>query len=165
MDKSHPMMPPCINIHLLLDRATLQKEESSLLTICPLCSQAHGDELAVYFEPGGLAELKVRSSIVRAENVMLALGPVGRGTAHHPNYGIIGDGLGKGYSQDGDDENSFGHEAIGTSPLVSDKSIPGGCGHDSALVNVTQESTPPQAHHVCHSQPLEVDGTNVLQPV
>jgi hypothetical protein len=60
---------------------------------------------------------------------VLALGPVGRGTAHHPNYDIFGDGLGKGYSQDhsemGDDENSFGHEAIGTSPLVSDKSIPG----------------------------------------
>ena len=61
----------------------------------------------------------------------------------------------------GDDENSFGHEAIGTSPLVSDKSIPGVCGHDSALANVTQESTPTQAHHVCHSQPLEVDGANV----
>ena len=127
-----------------------------------------GDELAVYFEPGGLAELEVRSSIEWAQNVVLALGPVGRNTAHHPNYDIFGDGLGKGYSQDsemGDDENSFGHEAIGTSPLVSDKSIPGGCGHDSALANVTQESTPPQAHHVFHSQPLEVNGANVLQPV
>ena len=127
-----------------------------------------GDELAVYFEPGGLAELEVCSSIERAQNVMLALGPVGRGTAHHPNYDIFGDGLSKGYSQDpkmGDNENSFGHKAIGTSPLVSDKSIPDGCGHDSALANVTQESTPPQAHHVFHSQPLDVDGANVSQTV
>ncbi len=122
--------------------------------------------MAVYFELGGLAELEVRSSIERAQNVVLALGPVGRGTAHHPNYDIFGDGLSKGYSQDpemGDDENSFGHEAIGTSPLVSDKSIPDGCGHNSALANVTQESTPPQAHHVFHSQPLDVDGANVSQ--
>jgi hypothetical protein len=99
---------------------------------------------------------------------MLAMGPVGRGTAHHPHYDIIGDGFGKGYSQDsemGDDEDSFGHKAIGTSPLVSDKSIPGRCGHDGALANVTQEPTPPQAHHVCHSQPLEVDNANVSQLV
>ena len=127
-----------------------------------------GDELAVYFEPGGLAKLEVRSSIERAQNVVLALGPVGRGTAHHPSNDIFGDSLGKGYSQDsemGNDENSFGHEAIGTSPLVSDKSVPDRCGRDSALANVTQESTPPQAHRVFHSQPLEVDGANVSQMV
>ena len=128
-----------------------------------------GDELAVYFAPGGLAELEVNSSIERAQNVILALGPVRRSTANHPNYDSIGDGLGSGYSQDsemGDDENSLGHEAIGTSPLVSeDKSIPGRCGRDSTLANVTQESTPPQAHHVCYSQPLEADGNSVLQPI
>jgi len=127
-----------------------------------------GDELAIYFEPGGLAELEVRSSIERAQNVVLALGPVGCGTAHHPNYGIFGDGLGKGYSQDsemGDDENSFGHEAIDTSPLVSDKSIPAGCDRDSALAKVTQASTPPHAHQVFHRQPLEVDSANVSQLV
>jgi hypothetical protein len=98
----------------------------------------------------------------------VATGPVGRGTAHYPHHDTIGDGLGKGYSQDsemGDDKDSFGHEAIGTSPLFSDKSIPGGCGQDSALANATQESTPPQAHHVRHSQPLEVEGANVSQPV
>ncbi len=95
-------------------------------------------------------------------------GPVRRGTAHRPHHDTIGDSLGKGYSQNskmGDDEDSFGHEAIGTSPLFSDKSIPGGWGHDSALANATQESTPPRAHHVCHSQPLKVDGANVSQPV
>jgi hypothetical protein len=99
---------------------------------------------------------------------VLALGPVGRGTAHHPSNDIFGDSLGKGYSQDsemGDDENSFGHEAIGTSPLVSDKSVPDGCGRDSALANVTQESMPPQAHRVFHSQPLEVDDANVSQTI
>ena len=61
----------------------------------------------------------------------------------------------------GNDETSFGHEAIGTSPLA----IPGGCGYDSALANVTQESTPLQAHQIFHSQTLEVDGANVSQPV
>ena len=54
---------------------------------------------------------------------------------------------------------------IGTSPLVSDKSVPDRCGRDSALANVTQESMPPQAHRVFHSQPLEVDGANVSQMV
>ena len=52
----------------------------------------------------------------------VATGPVGRGTAHHPHHDTIVDGLGKGYSQDsemGDDEDSFGQEAIGTSPLIS----------------------------------------------
>ena len=76
----------------------------------------------------------------------IATGPVGRGTVHHPHHDTIGDGLGKVCSQDskmGDDEDSFGHEAIGTSPLFSDKSIPGGGGHDSALANINQELTSP----------------------
>jgi hypothetical protein len=180
MDKSHPKTPPWINTHLLLDRATRQtrgiKSPHRLLIMLP---DPTGDDLAVYFKPGGLANLEVRSSIVRAQNVMrtsgrsnalvvartqvgqgtpysqglldcstednqggivlshtVATGPVGRGTAHHPHHDTVGDGLGKGYSQDskmGNDEDSFGHEAISTSPLFSDKSIPGRCGHDTAL--------------------------------
>ena len=64
-----------------------------------------------------------------------------------------------------DDEDSFGHEATGTSPLVSHKSIPGGRGHVGTLATLIQELTPPQAHHVCHSQHSAVDGANVSQPV
>ena len=96
----------------------------------------------------------------------VAMEKVGRGTTFHqasqannPRHDTIGiEILDKGYHHDSDmedDKDTFGHEAVGTSPLFSGKTIPGRSNQDSALANATQESlSSSQENQVRHVQTL-----------
>ena len=61
MVKSHPMTPPRINTHLLLDNAPLQTRGIKSPHHLPIMLPS--SQVMNWQEPGGLAELEVRSSI------------------------------------------------------------------------------------------------------